>query len=300
MSAPSRRDFLRLAAVAGLTLTAADLIAACGGTSGGQASASPEAATGLLAELRRTKSVKIGLPSEPPYSSLNPDGTVTGVAPDVVRAVMKRLGVPNVEGIVAPYADLIPGLAARRWDMIGASLTIRKARCAQVSFVDPIVFDGGCLGYLDSEVPNPPKAIADLASGKYTIGCLTGSYLIQAATKLGVPASAITQFPDNPSLVDGLMTKRVKVVLSTHTGVRDLQKAKNNAFKIAYPLADDPPHGSAPAIRTTDTALYTAFQRELAAIKKSGELQTIVTKNGFDYQKELYVTTADQACSQAA
>ena len=163
--------------------------------------------------------VKVGMANQPPYSGLSPDGSVTGVAPKVVEAVMKRLGVPKVEGFLAPYGQLIPGLNAGRWDIIGASLRITSKRCAQVLYSDPYVFEGGTVAYSPAEVANPPMSIAEIGSQGLTVGILSGSYLIKKAEGLGVAAATVSQFPDNPALIDGLLAKRVQVVLSTFSSL---------------------------------------------------------------------------------
>jgi polar amino acid transport system substrate-binding protein len=256
--------------------------------------------TVTLAQLRQAKVIKIGIANQPPYSGLNPDGSITGLAPTIIQLIMERLGIPKVEGIIAPYGQLIPGLQAARWDMIGAALTITKQRCEQVVYADPIVADGGALAYVPAAVATPPKSIAEAVKQGLKVGILTGSYLLQTAQKAGVPAGDIAQFQDNPSLIDGLAAKRMQLALSTYTSLRDLRKARNNAFELVYPLPDDLPHGSSPAFRPTDTELYQAFQRELKAMKKSDEFTKLSEKFGFDVLPQLIGMTAEQACAAAS
>src|SRR6516165_413978 len=94
--------------------------------------AQPASGRGLLAKLQAMKTVKVGVANQPPYSALNPDGTLTGAAPDFTKAIMGRLGIPNIEGFIGTYGQLIPGMLAGRWDFVSASLTITQARCEQV------------------------------------------------------------------------------------------------------------------------------------------------------------------------
>ena len=47
-----------------------------------------------------------------------------------------------MEGAVATYGELVPGMFAGRWDFVAASLTITKERCGQVLFSDPMSFEG--------------------------------------------------------------------------------------------------------------------------------------------------------------
>lgn len=252
-----------------------------------------------LARAKSAGSIKVGLANQPPYSGLNPDGTLTGYVPKLVERIMASLGVPKVEGFVASYGELIPGLQAGRWDMIAASFRITKQRCEQVRFADPVTFDGGAIAYVPSQVADAPKSIADIGKAGLSAGILQGSYLIRVAEAQGVEAGKISQFPNNPSLIDGLLAKRVQVVVSTNASLLALQKARGGAFEIVYPLPDDPPVGSAPAFRMQDTTLHEAFQKELRALREKGELDRMSAEFGFaPPPDDLKSITAEEACAR--
>ena len=70
---------------------------------------------------RKRRYLRVAIANEPPYTKVNPDGTVTGAEPDVFGAVCKRLGIPDIQGVITPYASMIPGLNANRWDAITAA-----------------------------------------------------------------------------------------------------------------------------------------------------------------------------------
>jgi polar amino acid transport system substrate-binding protein len=254
---------------------------------------------GLLAALQAAKSVKVGLANQPPYSGMNPDGSLTGLAPAVVKLIMGRLGVPKVEGVVATYGELIPGLQARRWDFVGACLTITQLRCAQVRFSDPIVLDGGSMVYLRGEVTEPPKTLAELGQRNLTVGVLTGGAHSQVASAHGVTQANLRQFPNDPALIDGLLAKRIQVVLGTYSGLKAVLKGRNIDVGISYPIADHPAQGSGPVFRPADTDLYDAFRRELRALKASKEFVSMSQEFGFDTPPELINGTAEQFCAEA-
>src|SRR3954470_19026950 len=77
---------------------------------------------GLLERLRKDKVAKVAIAAQPPFSEMLPDGTLAGLGPTVTKAVMEKLGVPKLEGIVVPYGEIIPGLMAGRWDFVAACL----------------------------------------------------------------------------------------------------------------------------------------------------------------------------------
>ena len=45
---------------------------------------------GLLARLQTSKKVRVGIANQPPFSALNPDGTLTGVAPTISQGMPSR------------------------------------------------------------------------------------------------------------------------------------------------------------------------------------------------------------------
>lgn len=267
--ARNRRRFMAGLGVCGLAVMLAS------------ASVAPSQANELLDQLRQAGSVKVGLANQPPYSGLNPDGTVAGFVPTLIKEIMSRLGVPKVEGFVASYGELIPGLQAGRWDIIGASFRLTKERCEQVAFADPVTFDGGAIAYLPGEIEKPGDSIASVAATGMPVGVLQGSYLLQSVQEAGISPDKVSQFPNNPSLIDGLLAKRVPLVISTNASLVGLRQVRNGAFEIVYPLSDDPPKGSGPAFRLQDTGLHEAFQKELRAMKASGELDKMAAEFGF-------------------
>lgn len=255
---------------------------------------------GLLARLRAEKKVTVGLANQPPFSSLNPDGSLSGLAPTLAKLIMGRLGVPDVEGIVATYGELVPGMQAGRWDFIAAALAISKQRCAQVLFSDPVLFDGGSFVSLKGELADPPKLVTDLVAKKLVIGVLAGGAHARVAVEAGVDPANIRQFNSDVSTIDGLVAKRIQVAFGSNAGLSNVYKQRGLDVTVAFPIADDPENGSACAFRLADTDLHAAFQQELQAMKSSGEYLPIARQFGFDTPPELLFVTAAKLCGTGA
>jgi ABC-type amino acid transport substrate-binding protein len=49
-------------------------------------------------------------------SYAKPDGTIAGAEYELAKLVFKKLGVPNLEGVLAKFGSLIPALQANRFD----------------------------------------------------------------------------------------------------------------------------------------------------------------------------------------
>jgi len=252
---------------------------------------------GLLAKLQAAKKVRIGFPNQPPFSALNPDGTVTGAAPTITKAVMERLGIPGIEGILATYGELIPGMLADRWDFVSAALTITKARCSQVRFGDPIIFDGANIVALKDHPGPMPKRLSEIAKGGFIVGAPAGGADMRALLAAGVKLDNIRQFTNDPSEIDALLAKRIDFGIMSPSGVRQMTKQRNLELEITYPVEDDPTRGSACAFRLQDTDLYDAYVGEMRKMRASGQLIAILSSFGYETTVEQLSTPVDQLCS---
>jgi len=257
-------------------------------------------AGGLLEKVRKAGVIKIGITNGLPYSSLNPDGSVDGVAPTLVRTVMERIGVPKVEGIVVTYGQLIPGLQAGRWDMIGADMTITKERCAQVTYCDPFTVDYAAYPYLKSEMPNPPKTIKEIGERKMKFAVLAGAYNMKAfRAAYEKPDDYIQVYPDSPAILEALIAKRAQIGCTGVRVIRETIRQKPGSFEYLYPLPDDMKSAASAAFRQSDTDLSTAFIEEFRKMKVSGEWQKIITGFTFDVFPGSAELTGPRACAEA-
>jgi len=256
------------------------------------------AGQGLLARLQAEKKVRVGIANQPPFSALNPDGSLTGAAPTISKAILERLGIPEMEGFIATYGELIPGMLAGRWDFVSASLTITKPRCAQVLFADPLIYDGAAIICLKGMTKTVPAKIADIAKLDTPMGVLQGGADLRAVLAAGVSPGNILQFENDQAIMDALIAKRMQYAVATHSPLKDMIAQRNVALEIVYPLPDDLPRGSSCAFKTVDTDLYDAYQKELRAMKTSGEYLSIIQRFGYDTPPELMSITSDQACAE--
>jgi polar amino acid transport system substrate-binding protein len=252
---------------------------------------------GLLAKLQAAKKVRIAFPNQPPFSALNPDGTVTGAAPTITHTIMERLGIPGIEGILATYGELIPGMLADRWDFVSAALTITKARCSQVRFGDPIIFDGDNIVALKNHPGPMPRRLSELAKGGFVVGAPAGGADVKALLAAGVTLDNIRQFTNDQSEIDALLAKRIDFGVMSPSGVRQSIKQRNLDLDITYPVEDDPPRGSACAFRPQDTDLYDAYVKEMRKMRTSGELTAILNSFGYETTMEQLSTPVEQLCS---
>jgi polar amino acid transport system substrate-binding protein len=251
----------------------------------------------LLKRLQAAKKVRVGIANQPPFSALNPDGTLTGVAPHLTQLVMKRLGVSEYEVSIGTYGELIPGMLAGRWDFVAAALTITKPRCEQVVFADPVTLDQRAIVSVKGAVADPPTRIADFVKKNTIVGVFAGGADYRMLTELGIPQANIRQFPNDAALMDGLAAKRMQIVFGSYSALKDVMHKRGLDLAMTYPIEDDHPSFAGPAFRKEDKDLYDAFQKELRALKASGEFKAIGEQYGFDAPPLLVKATPAEACA---
>lgn len=250
-------------------------------------------AEGTLERLRAAGVAKIAIANEPPYSTIDGNGNVAGAAPDVAKAVLKELGIKKVEAVVVDYGAMIPGLIAKRFDLVAAGLYIKPARCNAILFSEPDVCDAEAFAIKKAN----PKNIVDyksVAKSGAKIGVCGGCQEEKYALAAGVKRANIIVFPDGNAGIKMLQSGRIDVLALAGLPVTDLlRKAKDDSLSIIYPVADAPQSCAGAGFRKADKAFRDAYDKALAKIKKDGSFAKIVDTYGFATKTALVKTRAD-------
>ncbi|MFJ5773555.1 ectoine/hydroxyectoine ABC transporter substrate-binding protein EhuB [Streptomyces sp. NPDC093094] len=289
VSTTSRRSLLAgVAALGALGAAGCSRVASASDTPGGD----------LLERLRAQGVVRLGIAGEIPFGYIDTDGRLTGEAPELAKAVFKRLGVDRVQPVPTEFGSLIPGLNSQQFDVVAAGMYVNPERCEQVVFADPdyqmldsfIVRKGNPLGLRDYR---------DVVARKARFATGTGYAEIDYAVGAGYDEGDILVVPDQVAGLNAVEAGRVDVFAGTAVTVREVVKKsrKAEATKPFAPLVDGKPHvdGGAFAFRASETRLRDAFNRELRALKKSGELLRILRPFGFT-EAEMTDLTAKELC----
>ena len=139
-------------------------------------------------EVKSQGYIRAATANEVPYSYMQPDGTSAGIGPDVANAVLKTMGIEEVNWTVTPFGTLIPGLKARRFDFAAAEQNISPERCKQVAFTEPNSSYGE--GLLVKK-GNPKKLTTFPAQTTSISGAQSGSRKSRSCSSLPMP----TLFP---------------------------------------------------------------------------------------------------------
>jgi polar amino acid transport system substrate-binding protein len=237
---------------------------------------------GTLDDLRAQGYATVVVANDPPYSNIKSDGHVTGAAPDVARAVMKKLGVPELKAKVMGYGAMIPALQARRVDMATSGLYIKPKRCESIIYSEPDLCGAEAFAVA---VGNPfnIKTYEDIAANPEVTmttcaGCAEEAYALER----GVKPSQIKVFTDPPSGIKMLQQGRVNVFALSGLSIQYfLEETKDDKLQLVMPVKGVPIGCAGAAFNSADKDFRDAYDKALTAIKDSGEFAKIIEPYGF-------------------
>ncbi|MFD2237607.1 ectoine/hydroxyectoine ABC transporter substrate-binding protein EhuB [Aureimonas populi] len=248
--------------------------------------------------LRDQGFARIAIANEPPYTAVDADGSVSGAGPDVARAVFQRLGIDDVVASISEYGAMIPGLQARRFDAVTAGLFMQPQRCAAVAYSEPILCDAEAF-LLKAGNPLGLQSFADIANNpEARIGAPGGGTEERLALEAGVPRDRVVVVPDPQSGLTMLQQGRIDVYSLPVLSINALaQQAGDESLEVVAPVQGAPIYCDGAAFRRDQTSLRDAFDRELAALKESGEFARIVEPYGFSAQAAIS-SNREALCAQ--
>jgi polar amino acid transport system substrate-binding protein len=258
-------------------------------------------AQSTLEEARSAGYIRVGFANEAPFGFATPDGKLTGESPEVVRAVMKKLGVAEIDGVLTEFGSLIPGLQAGRFDIVAAGMFVNPARCGQVLFSEPTYGIGQAMLVQEGN----PKQIKDYSSiagnPDLKLAVMAGAVEAGYAADAGIGQSQLVLLPDQSSLVAAVKAGRADAAALTALSIADMA-SKNEGVESTKPFGEVAGksvtgHGAV-AFRKDDTELQQAFNAELKKFLGSPEHLALVEPFGFGKDFLPTKTTAELCASE--
>lgn len=241
-------------------------------------------AQSTLTEAREQGYIRVGFANEAPYGYATPAGELTGEAPEVAKAVLQRIGIEEVDGVLTEFGSLIPGLLAGRFDMIAAGMFITPERCEQVQFSEPSYGIGQA--FLVEE--GNPQNITDYASiaknPELKLAVMAGAVEAGYAEQAGIPQDQLMVLPDQSSLISAIKAGRADAAALTALSIAQMA-GMTDGVESTEPFGTVAGksvvgHGGF-AFRKEDTELYEAFNTELKNYIGTEEHIAAVTPHGF-------------------
>ena len=265
----------------------------------------PANGSSTLERMRQSGVARVGYANEAPFAYYDTTThQLTGEAPEVARYVLKQMGVPRIEGVLTEFGALIPGLKARRFDIIAAGMYITPARCRQIAFSEP-TYGIGQAFIVKAGNPSNLHSYEDVAAHPTArIGVVAGAIELEYTRAVGIPYSRVMIFPDAPSAVAGVEAGRIDAYAGTSPTIQNLlDKAGNRMIERAAPFTDPlikrkRARGyGAFGFRKEDSDLLQAFNGHLTTFIGSPQHHALVKRFGFtDADTPGEMTTA-QLCA---
>lgn len=240
---------------------------------------------GTLEDVKGGETLKIGFSNEAPYAFQNDKGEMDGFVNEVALAMLKNMGITEVEGVLTEWGSLIPGLKAGRFDVITAGMYILPKRCAQVAFTEPM---GEFAGLFLVKKGNPLKldsyeAVRD--NPEAILVTVQGYVEVDHAKKVGIPDERIMQVADPGAMLQAIKGGRAHAASATIFAITDLAAKAGGDVEVADPFY--PPDFSKGwagyAVRKEDKDFLDAWNKAQADFLDSDAFWGIVTK--YDYTK---------------
>lgn len=288
------------------------LMAACSDsenpTANPSAADKPPTTQSTLDAARAAGTIRIGYANEAPYAYMDTSANrMTGEAVEIARVVLKRMGVNEVEGVLTEFGSLIPGLQAKRFDIIAAGMYVTPERCQQAAFSNP-TYGVGEAFLVQKGNPKNLHSYEDISKqDDLKLGVVVGAIQSEYARKVDVPLDRIVVFPDVVSALSGVQAGRADAYAATALTVNDLMnKTAAGDLEKAAPFTDPVIDGKsvrgygAFAFRQDDQAFVDAFNAELAKFIGTEEHAKIVQPFGFSKSELPGDVTAAKLCAGAA
>jgi polar amino acid transport system substrate-binding protein len=255
----------------------------------------PVSAETTLERIQRTGEIRIGYANEAPFAFTLHDGKVTGESPEIARKIFEKMGIQKVNTVLAEWGGLIPGLQARRFDVIAAGMYVTPARLEQVLFTDPHYQLGDTLLVARG---NPEKlhSYADIARhGSARLAVMSGTAQYEYARAAGIAESRIMQVPTTIAQLQAVRTRRAAAAVGTKLTMEELAAKGGEAVEAITDFEDDPAHTGygAFAFRKEDQDLRDAVNAALKDWLGTDEHLRTVAPFGFDRSTLTDRTIAD-------
>lgn len=238
-----------------------------------------------LEQIKKDGYIRGASANEVPYSFMDESGSAKGIGPDVAAAVLKSMGVKEVDWTVTPFGSLIPGLKAKRFDFVAAEQNILPERCKQVQFTTPNSSYGEGL-LVPKGNPKKLHSYEDIKKDpSLKVAIVSGADQLDFFHGLGIPDSQIVMIQANADALSTIQTGRADAYAATELTVAKLVQNNTNV-EHAVPFTDPVINGKSVRsyggfdFRPEDKELYKAFNTALEAFKKTDDYKKILMSYG--------------------
>lgn len=245
--------------------------------------------------------VRVGFANEAPYAFATSAGKLTGEAPEIAKAILAKMGVAEVDGVLTEFGSLIPGIKASRFDIIAAGMFINPKRCEQIAFSEPTYK----IAQAFLVKAGNPKNIKDYdtiaANTDLKLAVMAGAVEKGYAEKAGVADSQLVNLPDPPSLLAAVKAGRADAAALTTLSIGNLVEKGGDDVAMTDPIevagGESVVGYGGFGFRTEDKALVAEFNKHLKEFIGSDAHKELVHEFGFGRDYMLPDKTTAELCA---
>ena len=223
--------------------------------------------------------IKIGTEGAyPPFNSMTADGKVVGFDVDIANALCAQMKA-ECEIVTQDWDGIIPGLIAKKYDAIMASMSITDERKQQVDFTNP--YYKSALTFVAKAGSGVTEVTADTLKGK-TVGAQAGTTQADFVAA-AFPDVELKTYPTQDEVNLDLVNGRLDFGVSDLFPMMDwIAQGKDGACceRVGKPVLDPQfaGQGAGIALRQEDDTLREAFNKALDEIVANGTYKAINEK----------------------
>ncbi|MGM0954177.1 MAG: transporter substrate-binding domain-containing protein [Pseudomonadota bacterium] len=227
-------------------------------------------ATGAQAQDRDLR-IAFDIPYEP-FEYRNDDGELTGFEVELADAMCEEMNA-NCEFVIQAWDGMIPGLMARKFDLIMSSMSITPERAERVNFSEPYYITPG--GWFAPESFDTDVTDMDAMEDK-TVGVQRGTTMDSYVTENMGGTVKIKRYTTAEDMVLDLEGQRLDVVFVDYP-VGEQTILNRDGFKeVGEPVKLG--EGVGVAMRKRDRELATEVNAALKTLKEDGTYDAIMDK----------------------
>ena len=230
-----------------------------------------------LARVKQAGVLKIGTETAfAPFDFIK-DGDHAGLNVDLFAEVGKELGV-KIEWVALPWEGVLPGLEAKKFDMVGGPATITKARMERYRFTPPVA--EATVALLKRKSDTALKKPEDVA-GKVVGGGKASAQLAQLQAYVDkLPGKTeVREYPGNNEAYADLAAGRIVAVGNSLPNIAYVALQRPDTFAVLMPPIGVKSYFGYIGRKDEDSAkLMDAVDAAILKIKADGRLAKLQTK----------------------
>jgi polar amino acid transport system substrate-binding protein len=238
----------------------------------------------LLSQIQAKKEIVIATETRyPPFEYIE-DGKIVGYGPDLLHEIM-RSSLPDVaiKQLDLPWQSILPGLSAKRFDLVVTAVGISPERAKQYAFTFPIADATAALVKRkgDTSIKTP-----DDLGGK-SVGANAGSLQIELLRKMsmemekktGHGMKAVQEYVDFNGGVADLLAGRIDALSHPLPNLAYLVKQQPDKFELIPGTIGPKSYFAWVGRKDEESAsLIELFNKALAQLNQSGKMTELQLK----------------------